>query len=119
MPVTPIADEYPLREFNMVETNRKKVDAATHGQVGYVYLPDMGDAGLNAFVKQFFPQIRKEGMIIDVRYNGGGFVDQLIFERLRRILSGMGAARNWESGHHASRRLSRLYGWHHQPVRRV
>ncbi|HKH98006.1 MAG TPA: PDZ domain-containing protein [Candidatus Sulfotelmatobacter sp.] len=97
VPVKPIADEYPLREFNMVETNRKKVDAATHGRVGYIYLPDMEDAGLNAFMKQFFPQIRKEGMIIDVRYNGGGFVDQLIFERLRRILVGMDAARNWES----------------------
>jgi len=98
VPVKPISDEYPLREFNMVETNRKKVDAATHGRVGYIYLPDMGEGGLNAFVKQWFPQIRKQGMIIDVRYNGGGFVDQLIFERLRRILVGMGAARNFESG---------------------
>src|SRR5271166_5930803 len=98
VPVKPIADEYELREFNMIENNRKKVDAATHGRVGYIYLPNMGDAGLNAFVKQFFPQIRKEGLIIDVRYNGGGFVDQLIFERLRRVLSGMGSARNFESG---------------------
>jgi tricorn protease len=97
LPVKPIADEYQLREFNMVENNRKKVDAATHGKVGYIYIPDMGDGGLNAFVKQFFPQIRKEGLIIDVRYNGGGFVDQLIFERLRRVLVGMGAARNFES----------------------
>jgi len=96
VPVKPIDDEYPLREFNMIETNRKKVDAATHGRVGYIYLPDMGDAGLNAFVRQFFPQIRKEGMIIDVRYNGGGFVDELIFERLRRILGGMDSARNFE-----------------------
>ena len=54
--------------------------------------------GLNEFVKQFFPQIRKEGLIIDVRYNGGGFVDQLIFERLRRILAGMDSARNFASG---------------------
>jgi tricorn protease len=97
IPVKPIADEDHLRELNMVESNRKKVDAATHGRVGYIYIPDMGDAGLNAFVKQFFPQIRKEGLIIDVRYNGGGFVDQLIFERLRRVLVGMGAARNFES----------------------
>ena len=37
-------------------------------------------------------------MIIDVRYNGGGFVDQLIFARLRRILVGMDTARNWEPG---------------------
>lgn len=97
VPVKPISDEGALREYNMVETNRKKVDAATQGKVGYIYIPDMGDAGLNAFVKQFFPQIRKEGLIIDVRYNGGGFVDQLIFERLRRILVGMSSARNWES----------------------
>ena len=94
--VKPISDEYPLREFNMIETNRQKVDAATNRRVGYIYIPDMEDVGLNAFVKQYFPQIRKEGMIIDVRYNGGGFVDQLIFERLRRVLSGMDSARNWE-----------------------
>lgn len=95
--VKPIADEYGLREFNWVESNRKKVDEATHGQVGYVYLPDMGAPGLNAFVKEFFPQVRKQGMIFDIRYNGGGFVDQLIFERLRRLLAGMQTARNWES----------------------
>jgi tricorn protease len=96
--VKPIADEFRLRELDMVETNRKKVDAASGGRIGYVYLPDMGDEGLNQFVKQFFPQIRKEGMIFDVRYNGGGFVDQLIFERLRRVLAAMDSARNWESG---------------------
>jgi tricorn protease len=96
--VKTISDEGELREWSMIESNREKVDAATGGRVGYVYLPDMGEAGLNAFVKQFFPQIRKEGMVIDVRYNGGGFVDQLVFDRLRRVLAGMNAARNWESG---------------------
>jgi tricorn protease len=95
--VKPINDEYNLRELNMINTNRKKVAEATGGKVGYVYLPDMGDAGLNEFMKQYFPQIRKQGMIIDIRYNGGGFVDELIFERLRRILSGMDTARNWDN----------------------
>ncbi len=95
--VKPIGDEFSLHELNMIESNRKKVDQATNGRVGYIYIPDMGDEGLNQFVKQFFPQIRKEGMIIDVRYNGGGFVDQLIFARLRRVLAGMGSARNWEN----------------------
>jgi tricorn protease len=96
--VKPIGDEFSLRELNMITTNRKKVDAASGGRIGYVYLPDMGDAGLNEFVKQYFPQIRKEGIIFDVRYNGGGFVDGLIFERLRRVLGAMGSARNFESG---------------------
>jgi tricorn protease len=96
--VKPLSDDFGLHELDMIETNRRKVSEATGGRVGYIYLPDMGASGLNEFVKQFFPQIRKEGMIIDVRYNGGGFVDELIFERLRRVLAGMGAARNFESG---------------------
>lgn len=96
--VRTIPSEYELRQFDWVETNRRKVESLTEGRVGYVYLPDMSAAGLNAFVKEYFPQIRKEGLIIDVRYNGGGFVDQLIFERLRRVLAGMDSARNWASG---------------------
>jgi tricorn protease len=96
--VKPIGSEFSLRELDWINTNRRKVEAATSGRVGYVYIPDMSAAGLNQFVKQYFPQIRKEGLVIDVRYNGGGFVDQLIFSRLRRLLVGMDSARNWESG---------------------
>jgi tricorn protease len=96
--VRPIASEIGLRELDWITTNREKVSQATGGRVGYVYLPDMDAAGLDQFVEQFYPQIRKEGMIFDIRYNGGGFVDQIILERLRRILAGMQAARNWESG---------------------
>ena len=95
--VKPLGSEYALRQLDMIETNRQKVDEASGGRLGYIYIPDMDAAGLNAFVKQFFPQVRKPGLIIDVRYNGGGFVDQLIFERLRRILAGMDSARNFES----------------------
>ena len=95
--VKPISTELPLRELDWIESNREKVDKATGGRVGYVYLPDMSEAGLNEFVKQYFPQIRKQGIIFDVRYNGGGFVDQIILEHLRRILVGMDAARNFES----------------------
>jgi tricorn protease len=95
--VRPIATEFGLHQLNWIESNRRKVEKLSGGRIGYVYLPNMGAEGLNEFVKQYFPQIRKEGMIFDVRYNGGGFVDQIIFERLRRVLAGMESARNWES----------------------
>jgi tricorn protease len=92
--VKPIDNESELRYYNWVEENRQKVDKATDGKVGYVHIPDMGGNGLNWFTKQYFPQINKEGLVIDVRYNGGGFVSEMILERLRRIVVGMGSSRN-------------------------
>jgi tricorn protease len=95
--VKPLVSEFHLRELDWITTNRRKVEEASRGQIGYIYLPDMEAAGINEFVKQFYPQIRKQGLIIDVRYNGGGFVDQIILERLRRVLAAMEAARNFKS----------------------
>jgi tricorn protease len=96
--VQPLANEFKLHELDWIKTNREMVDKLSGGKIGYVYLPDMGAPGLNEFVRQYFPQIRKEGIIFDVRYNGGGNVDQIILERLRRILAGMQSARNWAPG---------------------
>lgn len=96
--VQPLSSEFNLRELDWIQTNREKVDKLSDGKIGYVYLPNMGAAGLNEFVRQYFPQIRKQGIIFDVRYNGGGNVDQIILERLRRILAGMDSARNWAPG---------------------
>ena len=95
--VRTIASEYHLRELDWIETNRRKVDAASDGKIGYIYLPNMEDDGLNEFVRQFFPQIRKQGLIIDVRFNGGGFVADMILLRLQRMLVAMSSARNWPS----------------------
>ncbi len=88
-----ISSETQLIYFNWVENNRRYVKEQTDGRVGYVHLPNMSLEGLQEFVKYFYPQIRKEGLIIDVRYNGGGFVSQMILERLRRVLAGMGISR--------------------------
>lgn len=92
--VEPIANEHDLRHWEWINQNRKKVAELSDGKIGYVYLTDMSAQGLNEFVEQYYPQIRKQGLIIDVRYNGGGFVDQLILERLCRTLIGMGMNRH-------------------------
>ncbi len=100
--VRPLADEKGLRYFDRIETNRRKVDQATAGKVGYLHIPNMGGDGLNEFVRQYYPQIRKQGMIIDVRNNGGGFVSEMILERLRRVLAGMSNSRNGGVGTYPS-----------------
>ena len=94
--VKTIAHENGLRYLDWVETNRRKVDEATDGQVAYIHIPNMMFEGLNEFVKYFYPQIRKKGLIVDDRFNGGGFVSKMILERLRRIMTMVGNARNQE-----------------------
>jgi len=86
--INPITSETQLKYLDWVETNRKFVEKATNGKVGYVHIPDMSLAGLNQFVKTWYPQLTKEGVIIDDRFNGGGFVSQTILERLKRLIVG-------------------------------
>jgi len=96
--VRPISSETGLRYYDWVENNRLFVDSVTNGRMGYIHIPNMGGAGLNEFVRTFYAQFDKDALIIDERGNGGGFVSQLILERLRRELVGMRAPRNWEGG---------------------
>lgn len=82
--ISPLANEYPLIHYNWVQDNIKKVDQASNGRIGYIYIPDMGPEGLNEFARYFYPQLDKEGLIIDDRANGGGNVSPMILERLSR-----------------------------------
>jgi tricorn protease len=90
----PITSETNLVYFDWVTQNRQKVDSMTGGRVGYLHLPDMGAQGLSEFIKWFYPQIRKEGLIVDVRANGGGNVSEMLIDRLRRQLLATGFSRN-------------------------
>ena len=89
----PITDEGNLIYLDWVEGNRKRVSDATNGRVGYIHIPDMGAAGIREFIKWFYPQIRKEGLVVDVRANGGGNVSRMLIERLRRKLLGLNYSR--------------------------
>ena len=80
----PITDEQSLIYLDWVDTNREKVSKATNGRVGYLHVPDMGANGIREFIKWYYPQLKKEGLIVDVRANGGGNVSRMLIERLRR-----------------------------------
>ena len=92
--VVPIADESKLRYYDWVQSNIEKVSKATGGKVGYLHVPDMLAAGLNEFVKYYYPQLAKKALIIDMRGNGGGNVSPMIIERLRREIAMVGISRN-------------------------
>jgi tricorn protease len=92
--VVPASNEAGLYYREWVENNLKKVTEASGGKIGYVHVPDMQVAGLNEFARQFYPQVRKKAMIIDVRGNGGGNVSPMLIERLRREADMILIARN-------------------------
>jgi tricorn protease len=89
----PITDEGNLIYLDWIDRNRRKVEAATGGRVGYIHIPDMGANGIREFIKWYYPQIRKEGLVVDVRANGGGNVSRMLIERLRRKLLAVNYAR--------------------------
>ena len=82
--IRPLEEEYSLIHYQWVKDNIEKVDKASGGKIGYIYIPDMGAEGLNEFSRYFYPQLDKEGLIIDDRSNGGGNVSPMILERLAR-----------------------------------
>jgi tricorn protease len=82
--VTPVDDDRRLRYIDWVRRNREYVLEKTDGKIGYIHVPNMGTSGMVEFNRWFYPQLTKEGLVVDVRWNGGGFVSQQLVERLRR-----------------------------------
>jgi tricorn protease len=82
--VETLKEDFPLRYGDYCRRNREYVDAKSSGKIGYMHLPDMGGPGLSRFVHEFYPQIEKDGLVIDERNNHGGFVSQMIIEKLAR-----------------------------------
>jgi tricorn protease len=66
------------------EQNQQQVRAQSHHQIGYIYLHAMIDKDVDDFVREFYANIDKQGLIIDVRNNQGGNVDSWILDKLMR-----------------------------------
>lgn len=84
VPVKPIASEAQLRYHDWVESRRAMVDRLSDGRIGYVHLPNTAIEGNRELFKQMLPQIDKDALIIDDRYNGGGFIPDRMIELLSR-----------------------------------
>ncbi|MGH8171637.1 MAG: S41 family peptidase, partial [Rhodanobacteraceae bacterium] len=62
--VKPIDSEEALNYFAWVKHNREYVEKASNGEIGYLHIPDMGGDGIREFIKWFYPQLRKQALVI-------------------------------------------------------
>ena len=87
--VVPIRNEAELRYEAWVQDNRRKVDELSDGRIGYLHMPNTAVGGQEGFAKGYYPNLRKEGLIIDERFNGGGFIPDFYMNILRQKLANL------------------------------
>jgi len=92
--VKPTASELSLLYMNWVEENRKLVDELSDGKIGYIHVPNTHYDGYRSFFKYFQPLMKKDALIIDERYNGGGHSPYEMVEIMKRRVYSYWARRN-------------------------
>ncbi len=91
--VKTVATDTRIRYADWIRETREYVARASNGQVGYIHLYDMGGLGLRQFARDYPPQWNKRGLIMDDRWNHGGFVAAMILAHLDRKTLSVGSAR--------------------------
>ncbi|HEY7814032.1 MAG TPA: S41 family peptidase, partial [Nakamurella sp.] len=86
--VLPVPDEEGLRYQAWVAGRRTSVDELSSGRVGYLHVPDMQALGWAQIHRDFRLAADREAIVVDVRYNRGGHLSQLVVERLARRVIG-------------------------------
>jgi len=87
--VVPVGDEDGLRNLDWIEGNRRKVGELSGGKVAYVYMPNTGGSGYANFNRYFYSQLDKQALVLDERWNEGGFIADYVVDVLKRFpLSG-------------------------------
>jgi len=92
--VKPAGNEAGMRYLDWIAANRRKVEEATGGRIGYMHVPDTTIPGIIAFDKQFTAQLDKDGIIVDERDNSGGQIPDFYTEKLKRQLLTLVAPRD-------------------------
>jgi tricorn protease len=111
-----LKDETELRFRAWIEERRKRVDEATGGRAGYIYVQSTGVDAQNELMRQFMAQWTKEGLIIDERFNSGGQIPDRFIELLNRPLVSYwavrdGGSRQWPPVAHRGPKVMLINGW--------
>jgi tricorn protease len=92
--VKPIKSEQRLFYLDWVESRRAMADKLSGGRVGYIHVPDTSVEGNRELFKGFYAFADKDALVIDERYNGGGFIPDIMVDLLGRRLLNYVAGRN-------------------------
>ena len=92
-----LTSETELRFRSWIEERRRIVDTATNGKIGYIYVQSTGVDAQNELVRQFMAQWKKDGLIIDERWNSGGQIPDRFIELLNRPILAYWAVRDGTS----------------------
>ncbi|MEL7535941.1 MAG: PDZ domain-containing protein [Pseudomonadota bacterium] len=82
--VRTVTSETNLRYLDWVLDRARRVEELSGGRIGYVHLPNTAGAGNRELFKRLMPQMNKDALIIDARYNGGGFIPDRMIEIVSR-----------------------------------
>ncbi|HVS04283.1 MAG TPA: PDZ domain-containing protein, partial [Thermoanaerobaculia bacterium] len=92
--VRPIRRETHLRYLDWVQSRRRYVAEKSGGRIGYIHLPNTSVEGYRELFKGFYAQAHEPALILDARYNGGGFIPFHMIELLERPLLSYWARRD-------------------------
>ena len=114
--VTCLEDEVELRFRAWIEERRQIVDKATGGRAGYIYVQSTGVDAQNELMRQFMAQWKKDGLIIDERWNSGGQIPDRFIELLHRPIVAYWAVRDapaqqWPPIAHRGAQVMLINGW--------
>ena len=82
--IRPIASELELFYLNWVNERRAMVDKLSGGKIGYIHVPNTSTEGNRELYRGMYEFNEKDALIIDDRYNGGGFIPDVMTNLLER-----------------------------------
>ena len=114
--VKTLADEERLRNLEWIESHRRRVEEASKGRIGYIYVPSTGVDGQNELFRQYMAQLDKDGLIVDERFNDGGQIPDRFIELLNRKPLAFWAVRDgvnwpWPPNGHFGPKAMLINGW--------
>jgi len=91
--VEPLRSDQQLRYFRWIQDNIRKINLATNGRVGYMHINAMGSGGIGEFDKYWRAFRYKDGIILDLRRNSGGWTEYFLIDKLERELTSFNVLR--------------------------